>query len=175
MQPAHEATAQLATFEPPLAEAVAAVLRREGVPATCQPADHGEVEVVVPASRRAEALSLLADGMEAIRELAHGSDGEDGTAGPGPGGRATSTGWHETSEPEEEGRPIVMERLRRAGFGLAALLVPLLAVTAAGRGLPVGYTLVVFVGGLVALTWWRNRRRARLRETGSAGGTAHEP
>jgi len=147
MHPDHGTSAQLATFDPPVAEAVVAVLRREGIPASVEPLDHAEAEVRVPAARRDEALSVLAGHMEAVRQLVESVDGGD-TAGPGP-----------PDEPgDETGPPLVMERLRSMGLGIVLVLAPLLVITLAAPDLPIGYSLVVFVAGLVAVVYWHNRQ-----------------
>lgn len=164
MEPADGASAQLATFDPPLADAVVTVLRREGIPARSEPVDQDQVEITVPADRREQALSLLAGRMEAVHELVGGSgevktvesEGIPSPAGDPDGGESEDLWEGEVEAPE---RPLLMERLRGVGYGLAALLVPLLVITVAGRNLPAGYALAVFVGGLVAITWWRGRHR----------------
>jgi hypothetical protein len=150
MPPEQDASASLATFDPPLAQAVVMVLRREGVVSRVQSSPGGEAEVLVPATRREEALSLLAAHMEDLHELARSEAVvplEPPEAAP--------------AEPEDDDegptRPIVMERLRRSGLGIAAVLVPLLVITLAAPDLPLRYALLVFVGGLVAITAWRRR------------------
>lgn len=149
MRPQDGTSVQLATFDPPVAEAVVAVLRRERVPATVEPLDHAEAEVRVPAARRDEALALLATHMEAIRELV-----EDATDGD-----TTTTTSLPLAEPDDEtGRPIVMERFRRMGLGIAVVLAPLLVITLAAPDLPIGYALLLFLAGLVAVVYWRNRQ-----------------
>lgn len=164
MEPADGASTQLATFDPPLADAVVTVLRREGIPARSEPVDHDQVEITVPADRREQALTLLAGRMEAVHELVAGSGEVKTVESDGhmpPAGKqhpADHEGLHEDAGEASE-RPLLMERLRGVGYGLAALLVPLLVITVAGRNLPAGYALVVFVAGLVAITWWRGRRR----------------
>lgn len=160
MEPADAESVQLATFDPPLADAVVTVLRREGIPARSAPLDHEQVEVTVPTDHRDRALALLASRMEAIRDLARGA-GESGPAEPGTLSASGDAPTPQEGEEEEEAqRPLLLERLRRVGYGVAALLIPLLAVTVAGGNLPAGYALAVFIGGLVAVTWWRSRRRA---------------
>lgn len=151
MHPEPETSAQLATFDPPLASAVVAVLRRVGISATVEPLDHDEVEVRVPAARREEALAALASRMEEVQRLARATSG-NGHSGPGeqePVGEA--------DEGEDGGPAIVMERLRRMGLGIAVVLTPLLVITLVGRQLPIGYALALFVLGLVTVVYWRNR------------------
>lgn len=152
MPPDRETTTQLATFDPPLADAVVTVLRGEGVPARTEPLDGpaagppGEVEVRVPSDRREEALGLLAGRMEEIRALVHAAGAVTATPLPLDDGGG-----------EDSGPPLVMVRVRRMGLGVAVLLVPLLVITLAQTGLPVGYALAVFVIGLVVVVYWRNR------------------
>lgn len=150
MRPQDGTSAQLATFDQPLAEAVVTVLRRQGVPATAEPRDDAEAEVRVPAARRDEALGLLATHMEQVRELVQGATPDD----------STTTTPLPLADPDddESGRPMVMERLRRMGLGLAAVLAPLLVITLAEPNLPIRYALLVFLAGLVAVVYWRNRR-----------------
>lgn len=162
MEPADGTSAQLATFDPPLADAVVTVLRREGIPARSEPVADDQVEITVPADRREQALTLLAGRMEAVNELVNGS-GEVTTVdsdGP-PAGERPPVEGEDLQDEGQEGpeRPLLMERLRKVGYGLSALLVPLLVITVAGRNLPAGYALAVFIGGLVAITWWRSRRQ----------------
>ncbi|HVL99076.1 MAG TPA: hypothetical protein VM324_07275 [Egibacteraceae bacterium] len=145
-----ETTTQLATFDPSLAEAVATVLRRQGVPAVTGPAPgpgpDDDVEVRVPPERRDEALGLLAGHMEEIRAIVHAGNSVTATPLPLVEGDA-----------EQVGTPLVMSRVRSMGLGVAVLLVPLLVVTLAQTGLPVGYAIAVFFVGLVAVVYWRNR------------------
>lgn len=150
MTPDGQTSAQLAVFAPALAEAVVTVLQRHGISSAVEPLDHEDVEVRVPAARRDEALALLADHMEQIHELV----GRAGTvtATPVP---VTDPQAHE--EDEGTGAPIVMDRLRRMSLGLVVLLAPLLVITLAGVNLPIGYALALFVGGLVAVVYWRSR------------------
>lgn len=161
MPPDQDASAPLATFDPPVARAVVTVLRRQGVPARTgdQPSSVDEAEVLVPGDRREEALTLLAARMEEVSALAapgQGADQED--TAPPVTSPVTTSGWHPDAGADEgEGRPIVMERLRAMGLGIAALLVPLLVIVYAAPSLPVRWALVVFVGGLVAVYAWRRR------------------
>lgn len=149
MQPDRDTDTQLATFDPPVARAVAAVLEREGMSATVEPLDHGEAEVRVATERRDEALVLLARHMERVHELAAKQHVDAVTATPLP---------LDPSPDDEDSRPIVMERLRRMGLGIAVVLAPLLIITLAGPDLPIGYALVLFLAGLVAVVYWRNRQ-----------------
>lgn len=60
-------------------------------------------------------------------------------------------------EPEAgDGPPLVMERLRRFGW-LAVVLVPLLVITLAQTFMSTEWAIIVFVGGLVAITAWIQR------------------
>lgn len=145
-----QTSAQLATFDPPLAEAVVTILHAEGIPTSVEPLDHHEVEVRVPAARRDEALALLADRMEQIHELVARAGSV--TATPLP-----LTDHAGDAEEDGSGGPIVLERLRRMGLGVAVLLAPLLVITLSGVNFPLGYALALFVVGLVAVVYWRNR------------------
>lgn len=148
MHPEPGTSTPLASFDAALADAVVALLRREGVPAVAEPVGTDEVEVRVPVARRDAALGVLVAHMEDVQELARG-----GGARPRPG--------PEPEDPDaEEGPPIVMERLRRMGFGIAVVLAPLLLVTLGGA-LPLGYALGVFVLGLAAVVYWRRRSEER--------------
>ena len=151
MPPEPDTSAQLATFDPRLASAVVAVLRRVGIPAVVEPLDHDEVEVRVPAARREEALAVLAGRMEEVQRLA-GETSADGHGHP-RGDQPAAEG----DEDPEAGPAIVMERLRRMGLGIAVVLTPLLIITLAGGQLPMGYALALFVLGLVAVVYWRHR------------------
>lgn len=151
MRPQDGTSAQLATFDPPLAEAVVTVLRQQGVPASVEPLDHAEAEVRVPAARRDEALGLLATHMEQVRALVDGARADDTT---------TTTSVPLADPDDETGSPMVMERFRRLGLGVAAVLAPLLVITLAQPNLPIGYALLVFLAGLVAIVYWRNRRES---------------
>lgn len=152
MTPDGQTTAQLATFDPPLAEAVLAVLSGAGFEASLEPLDHDEVEVRVPAARRAEALALLADRMEEI----HDRVAEPGTTTVTP---VPPTDRYDRTD-DEDGPPIFLERLRRMSLGVVVLLAPLLVISLAGVNLPIGYALALFVVGLVAVVYWRNRNEA---------------
>lgn len=147
----HEPTAlvELATFDPPVARAVVAVLRRAGVPADAADADEaersgGEAAVRVPPDRRDAALAIVAARMEDVRErvLEH----ERRVAPPAPP--------IDSAEPE---RPLVLERVRSLGF-IAVALVPALVVTLANVQLPGVYVAAIVVGGIILLTAWRTGR-----------------
>lgn len=147
MHPEPDTSAQLATFDPPLASAVVAVLRGMGISAAVEPLDHDEVEVRVQAARREEALAVLASRMEEVQRLAQASLA---------GGGSPATEQQPAGDAEAE-PPIVMERLRRMGLGIAVVLTPLLIITLAGGPLPIGYALALFILGLVAVVYWRHR------------------
>lgn len=160
MQPDGDTSAQLATFDPPLAQAVVTVLRRAGVPAATEPLDHGEAEVRVPSARRDEALDILTRDMEQVRELV-GTQDDRGRRTVDAGGDTDGTARTlplDAPPDDDSGRPIVMERLRRMGMGLAVILAPLLIITLSGPNLPMGYALALFVAGLVAVVYWRSRQ-----------------
>ncbi|HWH31329.1 MAG TPA: hypothetical protein VNU01_01515 [Egibacteraceae bacterium] len=57
---------------------------------------------------------------------------------------------------DEDGPPLVMERLRKFGW-VAVVLAPLLVITLAQISIGVEWAIIVFVGGLVAITAWRQR------------------
>lgn len=152
------ATVPLAEFEAPVAEAVVAVLLRSGLPASLgevsrRPGEGAEVEVLVPADRRSEAMAAMAASMEAVQEELRRRGGD----GPGSEGRGAA---EEPEEHEEQERPLLFERLRALGF-LPLLLVPLLIVTLAQVRLPSVYMVAVVVGGMVVLYAWRDGRRHR--------------
>lgn len=151
MTPNGQTSAQLATFDLPLAEAVVTVLEQEGIATIVAPHDGQEVEVRVPADRRDEALALLADRMEQIHQLV--KDAGAATATPLP----LTDGPEPDTDDDETGPPIVMERLRRMSFGLVILLAPLLVISLSGA-LPIGYALALFILGLVGIVYWRNRQ-----------------
>lgn len=151
--PDGQTSAQLATFDRPLAEAVATVLDGEGIPTTVESRDDREVEVWVPADRRDEALVLLANRMEQIHELVARAGTVTATPVP-PIGQLASGEYDQDDETEP---PIVMERLRRMSLGLVVLLAPLLVITLAGVNMPIGYALALFIAGLVAVVYWRSR------------------
>lgn len=131
---------ELAAFDPPIARAVVAVLRSEGLRAWLieEPAGDALLVHVVPEDRSA-ALAALTRRMEEVRERA----GEEAEIGAGPG----------LAEP-----PLVMERFRRAGLAVGILLAPLLVVTLARTRLSLGMTLLIVVGGAVALMLARHSR-----------------
>lgn len=57
---------------------------------------------------------------------------------------------------DDDGPPLVMERLRKFGW-VAVVLAPLLVITLAQISIGVEWAIIVFVGGLVAITAWRQR------------------
>lgn len=152
MTPNGQTSAQLATFDLPLAEAVVTVLEQEGIATIVAPHDGQEVEVLVPAERRDEALALLADRMEQIHQLVKDAGAATATSLP-----LTDRTVPDTTDDDETGPPIVMERLRRMSFGLVILLAPLLVISLSGA-LPIGYALALFILGLVGIVYWRNRQ-----------------
>lgn len=161
---------QLATFDPEVAHAVVAVLLREGVQAVTASVPgvpDGEVAVLVEPSQRARALAVLTQRMEDVSaELRGGPAGEPRitiVTAPGPRdtGRGGGTGragrpTPDEDEDEDDGPPLVMERFRSMGF-VAMVLAPLLVITLSARSMSLTWALVVFIGGMVALTAWRNR------------------
>jgi hypothetical protein len=150
----HEPTAppvELATFDPPVARAVVAVLRRAGITAEAVNVDAaeragGEATVLVPPDDREQALALVAARMEAVRQ--HVLEHERRAAPPA----APPEG-----DDHEPRRPLVLERFRRFGF-VAIALVPLLVVTLANVRLPAVYVGAFVLGGIALLTAWRNGR-----------------
>lgn len=150
MTPNGQTSAQLATFDLALAEAVVTVLEQEGITTIVAPHDGQEVEVRVPADRRDEALALLADRMEQIHQLVNDAGAATATPLSLTDGTAPDTD-------DETGPPIVMERLRRMSFGLVILLAPLLVISLSGA-LPIGYALALFIIGLVGIVYWRNHQ-----------------
>lgn len=141
----------IADFDPAVARAVTLVLRRAGIPATVV-GDGGEggeeeVTVVVPDDRRAEALATMAASMEAIAAE---------QLRPVPRAALAAT----EDDEDEDGSPLVFERLRSLGF-LPVLLVPLMVVTLAQVRLPGAYIAALIVGGMALLLAWRDGRRRR--------------
>jgi hypothetical protein len=149
-------TVPLDTFRPEVAGAVVTVLRRHGVAAWMRATggslpglDDGEAVVLVERGRRDDAVQLLVAHMEEV--------GEAAAAEPRPLRHRRMTAPRHPME-DEPGPPIVMERFRRMGLAVAVVLAPLLVVTLATPRLPRGYVVLVFLAGLVALVWWRDRR-----------------
>jgi hypothetical protein len=148
----HESTpVELASFDPPVARAVVAVLRRAGIAADAadlETAEHAgtEATVRVPPEHRDAALSLVAARMEAVRQ--HVLEHERRVAPP--------TVVEEADELEPR-RPLVLERFRRLGF-IAVALVPALVITLANVRLPGAYVAAIVLGGIVLLTAWRTGR-----------------
>lgn len=133
-----EQPAAVIELDAALANAVAAMLQRRGCPARTVAGDDGHV-VVVPRSRRSEALALVADAME---ELA-------ATVEPSQQAVATAPG------DEEPRRPLLLPRLR--GAGLAILLVPLLVVSLSAVSIPRRYAALLIVAAIVAIVALRTR------------------
>ena len=152
----------LAEFPPRLAGAVVAVLVRAGVPAVIGdpvPATD-DVTVLVPASRRHEALFALAARMEQVHAEAGRLEADDPV---GPGAEAA-----DRTVPGPPERPLVLEQLRRFGV-LVTVLVPLLVVALAAPGMPLWLAAAITVGAVAAVTGWRVARsagRARARAVG---------
>jgi hypothetical protein len=145
------APVELASFDPPVARAVVAVLRRAGVAAEASDVDTaeaagGEATVLVSPAQRDAALALVAARMEDVRQ--HVLEHERRVAPP-----------PEVVEvdDDEPRRPLVLERFRRLGF-IAIALVPALVVTLANVRLPAAYVGAIVLGGIVLLTAWRNGR-----------------
>ncbi len=158
----------LADFDPALARAVVTVLRREGIPATIvgdEVSAMAEVTVLVPDELREAALATMWRSMEAITA-------EQRRTTP------VSTAWtqpeaafedpHESEE--DDGPPLLFERLRSLGF-VPVLLIPVLVVTLAQVRLPAAYVVAIIIGGMAALVAWRDGRRDR----GDEGGDGQEP
>lgn len=156
----------LADFDPALARAVVAVLRRAGIPATTVGDDEGdphEVTVLVPDELREAALDTMWRSMEAITAEQRREVPET----------VTTTAWQPETAPElddDEGPPLLFERLRNLGF-LPVLLVPLMVVTLAQVRLPAVYVVALLIGGMAAVHAWREGRRRREDE----GGDGEEP
>lgn len=158
-------TVPLAEFDPPMARAVSEVLRRAGVPAEVSPQTtdaHGDALVVVPDGRREEAFEVLARSMEDVQAQLR-SDVPERRSWPAlerRSGAVEPDCSEDGSELEDDGRPLLFERLRQLGF-LPLLLVPLMVVTLAQVRMPGAYTAALVIGGIVALYAWRNGRRDR--------------
>lgn len=142
----------VADFPPDLAEAVAATLRAHGMTAEVVERDEA-AEVVVPAARREEAVSLMAAQMDEIRERL-GED-EPQRGGPGPTEPPPANGGGE----EPGSAPLATERLRRL-WPVPVLLVPLL-VLLGSASVPANFAVLVLIGGMVAVVALRQRRRQR--------------
>lgn len=145
----------VADFPPDLAEAVVATLRAHGMSA--EVAERGEdVEVVVPAARREEALSLMASQMDEIRDRLGAALSEPAPAAPErqpPSDDADAPGPHP---------PLATERLRRLWL-VPVVLVPLLALLGllGSASVPANFAVLVLIGGMVAVVALRQRRRQR--------------
>lgn len=142
-------TAELAAFDPPLADAVAAVLAGAGVPTVLHQVAGGERSVLVPPHRRAEALSTLAERMDEVQALVG--------AGSPPTPAAGAGASYGADEDEEASRPLVLERFRSFGW-VAVALVPLLIIGLANVRLPAGVVVALVVGCAVLLSAWRGGR-----------------
>lgn len=142
----------VADFPPDLAEAVAATLRAHGM--TAEVVERREAaEVVVPAARREEAVSLMAAQMDEIRERL--GDGEPQGGGSAPTEPPPASGGGEEPGPP----PLATERLRRL-WPVPVLLVPLL-VLLGSASVPANFAVLVLIGGMVAVVALRQRRRQR--------------
>lgn len=142
----------VADFPPDLAEAVAATLRAHGM--TAEVVERAEAaEVVVPAARREEAVSLMAAQMDEIRERV----GDDEPQGGGPAPTEPAPGGGDSDEPGPP--PLATERLRQL-WPVPVLLVPLL-VLLGSASVPANFAVLVLIGGMVAVVALRQRRRQR--------------
>ena len=131
---------ELAAFDPPIARAVVAVLRSEGLRAwLVGESAEGASLVHVEPENRAAALAALSRRMEEV----HARAGEE----------AEMSGDLGVADP-----PLVMERFRRAGLAVGVVLAPLLVITLARTRLSVGMTAAIVVGGVVALMLARRSR-----------------
>lgn len=156
-------TEELAAFDPPLAEAVAAVLTGAGVPAALDEAPGGERSVLVPAARRSEALAALASRMDEVQALAAGRPrGPAGAVGDGGehAGAGDAGGEHAGAGDAGGQPPLVLERFRSFGW-VAVALVPLLVIALARVRLPAGAMIALVVGSVVLLSAWRSGRLGR--------------
>jgi hypothetical protein len=136
-----EHPAAVVELDASLADAVVGALRRRGCPAWTAEGDDGRV-VLVPGSRREQALRLVADAMD---ELATSAIDR----------RPPPT---EPSEDDDEpSRRMVLPRLRDAG--IAILLVPLLIVTLSAISIPRDWAATVFIAGIVVIVALRARAR----------------
>lgn len=145
----------LADFPPDLADAVVATLRAHGMSA--EVVERGEgVEVVVPAARRDEALSLMAAQMDEIRDRL-----TEGAQDPLPAAPEPQSPDDDTDAAESH-QPLATERLRRLWL-VPVVLVPLLALLGLlGSGsVPANFAVLVLIGGMVVVVALRQRRRER--------------
>lgn len=145
----------VADFPPDLAEAVVATLRAHGMSA--EVVERGEdVEVVVSAARRDEALSLMASQMDEIRDRLGEAQSEPAPIAP------------ERQRPSDDADapapppPLATERLRRLWL-VPVVLVPLLALLGllGSASVPANFAVLVLIGGMVAVVALRQRRRER--------------
>jgi hypothetical protein len=142
----------LASFDPPLAAAVAAVLRAHGIGASEHGGADGEVVVRVPAGRREESFAVVADQMDAIRDLAAAEPAD----APPPRPPAAA------ADDDDDGEPvIVLDVLRRYGVPIVLVLAPLLVVTLSRPSFPLAFALAIVIGGAAAIVWWREREEDR--------------
>jgi hypothetical protein len=142
-------TEELASFDPLLAEAVTAVLLQAGVPAALGEPAGGERTVLVPRSRREEALAMLAARMDEVQALA--------TTGAGLPDHGRAVAAYDDLGDAEDDRPLVLDRFRSFGW-VAVALVPLLIISLANIRLPSGILLVLVIGSVVILSAWRTGR-----------------
>lgn len=145
----------VADFPPDLADAVVATLRAHGMSA--EVVERGEgVEVVVPATRRDEALSLMAAQMDEIRDRLTEGAQDPLPAAPEP--QASDDDADAGGSPQ----PLATERLRRLWL-VPVVLVPLLALLGLlGSGsVPANFAVLVLIGGMVVVVALRQRRRER--------------
>lgn len=132
--------ADFGTYDPPLARAVVAVLRDEGLRAWVEDEDGSGGRVLVVPVDQPAAVSALARRMEDVRELA--------------AAEATADRPH---PPSDRPAPLVMERFRSAGALVAVLLAPLLVVTLSWVGLTPGLVAAVVVVAALAIVVVRRR------------------
>lgn len=129
-----------AELDPPLAQAVVAVLRDAHLRAWVEESGGDVDRVYVVREDHTAAEVTLTARMEDVQALARRI-----AEPPPPAGAAR----HDTGG--EARRPLVLERFRRTAVVVVALLVPVLAVTLAQAALPRGAAAALVLLGVVAV------------------------
>lgn len=124
----------LGTWPRPQAETIRDVLGEEGLTATLEPADH-DVRVTVPDGQAGRAHRALAAQMGRVAAAARRTD-------PAAGQRPDT----------DETSPLVMERLRRWGAGVAVVVaVMFVAIETGPLAIPAALLMLLAIG---VFRWW---------------------